>query len=488
MNNCRERVQAIWAGLRSEEIETHLQTCAECADAWREKELLIQKLSALEVPPPSRSLLPSQEVIQAAVRRNRRRPWQKMSTAAAAAVLVLGVTTGLMIQQNNENPTVPGDGVPQQTVTPPPVTEVPPEQQIEPQKPTPDAETDPVTVELAAGVDAVPNMAQIKLYLENNLPGDLITKMTITGFVENQGSTKERSIGDLIYSLEMKPEGFSPVFAKGEQRSLIVLEPLKGQWQVTHFEPLAQPATAEQAARMWVEALYTRNGVLMYMAMAPESKAEKRSMFERTSWRVPSEDPRAAEGVQPKRDPSTQPGGMQAFTFPLVANDPKITGLVGTVRVATDGNGHYFVQSFGYGVEQSQEEVDRFNRSLDVSVDYVKEMLRDTVTKDAIEFKLGKEYVVEKHAVSGTVVSRYDFPGEVAYKYVKSPSEEGIATFDSQGLASGKMRMQVLIGFDASGKVRHYQVFYHDSAEASGYSTYERREEGGLYLNDKPVQ
>lgn len=350
MNNCRERVQAIWAGLRSEEIETHLQTCAECADAWREKELLIQKLSALEVPPPSRSLLPSQDVIQAAVRRNRRRPWQKMSTAAAAAVLVLGVTAGLMFQQNNEHPTVPGDGVPQQTVTPPP------EQQVEPQTPTPDAETDPVTVELAAGVDEVPNMAQIKLYLENNLPGDLITKMTITGFVENQGSTKERSIGDLIYSLEMKPDGFSPVFTKGEQRSLIALEPLNGQWQVTHFEPLAQPKTAEQAARMWAEALYTRNGVLMYMAMAPETKAEKRSMFERTSWRVPAEDPHAAEGVQPERDTSTQPEGLQTYTFPLVANDPKITGLIGTVRVGTDGNEQYFVQSFGYGVQQSQEE------------------------------------------------------------------------------------------------------------------------------------
>ena len=223
-NKCEETIQAIWAGLRSEEIETHLQTCAECADAWREKDQLIQKLAALDVPPPSRSLLPSQEMIQAAVRRNRRRPWQKMSTVAAAAVLVLGVTTGLLIQQNDENPSVPGDGVPQQVVTPPPVAENPPAQEVEPKQPDKDVAVGPVTVELAAGVDAVPNIAQIKQYLEYNLPGDQIAKVKITGFVENQGSTKERSIGDLVYTLDLK-DGASSLYKSGDQRSLFVLEP-----------------------------------------------------------------------------------------------------------------------------------------------------------------------------------------------------------------------------------------------------------------------
>lgn len=354
MNKCRETIEAIWAGLRSEEIETHIQTCAECVDAWREKDLLIRKLSALEVPPPSRSLLPSQEVIQAAVRRNRRRPWQRMSTVAAAAVLVLGVTAGLMIQQNNQDPTVPGDDVPQQVVTPPPVVENPPEQEVDILKPPKDAAVAPVTVELEAGLDSVPNMAQIKQYLEYNLPGDQITKVKITGFVENQGSSKERSVGDLVYTLELKA-GSSPLYKKGEQWSLIVLEPLKGQWQVTAFEPLAQPKTFEQAARMWAEALNTRNGVQMYMAMSLEGKAEKRSMFERNAWRVPEEDPLAAEQVELTADTTTQPQGTQAYTFPLVANDPAITGLIGTVRAETDGNGAYYVTLFEYGRPQTQE-------------------------------------------------------------------------------------------------------------------------------------
>jgi hypothetical protein len=344
VNHCRETVEAIWGGFRSEEISAHLRTCAKCADAWHEKERLIQMISSLEVPSPSRSLLPSQEMIRSVVRRNRRRPWQQMSGIVAAVVLVFGTVTGLMMQ-HLEDPSVPGEQVPQQVVIESPQTDDALRQVGEAQNPN--VAFAPVSVQIDPGAAMIPKIDVMKKYLESHLPSHEIAKAKVLTFIESQGSTKERSVGDLVYELELRP-GASAVFHEGQNRSLLAMEQIKGQWEVTFFEPLIAPETAERAAQMWVKALSTRDGILLYAAMAPEMKAEKRSLLEMREWRVPEEEPVAPEGANVQKDSNQAKEDFEMFDFPIVPNSAANRNLMGTVTVKPHSDGRFYVTQFGY--------------------------------------------------------------------------------------------------------------------------------------------
>lgn len=76
--NCIEVTNAIWSGVSSAETEAHLEVCSSCQKELEAKRLLIKNMSALvEVPKPSRPLLPDGEEIRRAVKHNRSRWWRK---------------------------------------------------------------------------------------------------------------------------------------------------------------------------------------------------------------------------------------------------------------------------------------------------------------------------------------------------------------------------------------------------------------------------
>ncbi|HEU4962606.1 MAG TPA: hypothetical protein VFV52_01915 [Bacilli bacterium] len=76
--NCIEVTNAIWSGVSSADLEAHLEVCTVCQKERETKRLLFQNMRELvEVPKPSRSLLPDQDEIKRAVKRNRYADWLK---------------------------------------------------------------------------------------------------------------------------------------------------------------------------------------------------------------------------------------------------------------------------------------------------------------------------------------------------------------------------------------------------------------------------
>lgn len=86
----------IWSGEIDADVVAHVETCESCRREMKEVETIMSGMGSYnEVPTPSRSLLPSDELIRSTVRKNRIRRFLRSSSFAAGLTIILGTGAGL---------------------------------------------------------------------------------------------------------------------------------------------------------------------------------------------------------------------------------------------------------------------------------------------------------------------------------------------------------------------------------------------------------
>jgi hypothetical protein len=101
--------ELIWCGEITSEVRAHLLTCARCRAEHATLQGLGLAVETVEIPQPSRSLLPPRAEIEAVIRTHKRRRTTKWLTAGAvAACLALAVTQVQKLWQDSTS-TTPGD-------------------------------------------------------------------------------------------------------------------------------------------------------------------------------------------------------------------------------------------------------------------------------------------------------------------------------------------------------------------------------------------
>ncbi|ARU61105.1 hypothetical protein CBW65_08530 [Tumebacillus avium] len=95
--NCSQVQEKIWCGDLQPDVDMHLATCAACRDELQRVQEVNLEIEHTAIPLPSRSLLPAQEVIEAAVGQHKRPKhrfpaWLTAGTVAAAILLVITQT------------------------------------------------------------------------------------------------------------------------------------------------------------------------------------------------------------------------------------------------------------------------------------------------------------------------------------------------------------------------------------------------------------
>ncbi|GAX89202.1 hypothetical protein [Effusibacillus lacus] len=94
---CADVQNSLWSGKRSPDIQEHIHTCFACQKESYEIQQIIGSLRSIEIPKPTRSLIPSPTMIKETVAANRKKPVFKLTKVAAAATVLLATATGVSL-------------------------------------------------------------------------------------------------------------------------------------------------------------------------------------------------------------------------------------------------------------------------------------------------------------------------------------------------------------------------------------------------------
>lgn len=444
---CLDIQKAIWAGEKSYEIDLHLSECGECRRQFEEQSFLIGKLRAIEVPLPSKSLLPSQEVIAASVKRNRRKPWTRYATLAttAAAVVVLGLFSGLQLQGGEER----------QGASPKEQASLPsPKEDANARMAVPQAE---VTVDVAADAEHKDLSETLAQFLRTQLSPQEVRSVRDVNFTY---APSPSSYGVLVGTAEMDVElvpGADSGFIDGRNKGLVSLRTnTEGQWMVDYVEQMAAARTPEDAANLYALAALNRNGVTRYVATTEPLRGKLESIYRENNW---------TEGVSSPQLESYEVVDLQSIG-------------------AKEYQAHVLYRwrsSAGQEVPSSEEltivqEGNRFYVKRVLPIEdkpglpekFVKNHISGILNTWAENAAAHKELLVAwgeptrgmSDKITGNFIYRYDFPAEKGYAYIPTEENIGLPVHDEAGLAEGKMQAQVFVFFDADQQVSSYKLYY----------------------------
>lgn len=215
---CIDVQSELWFGRKSAELDDHLATCVNCQREMAEIRQIVSSLKAIEVPAPSRSLIPQREVIEHTVQHNRRKPWKRISTVAAAATVVVGVGTGLAINQLHSGTSQQQAG---QTKTIDSGKESPVSQEL-------------VTVQTK---DDPELLQAVKKYYEQVALAEGVSHIDITGFSKDPQVTDSSVSGVVMFEVTLRPDSKTAKYKQGTQKERVQLLKKAGNWTaVPYFE------------------------------------------------------------------------------------------------------------------------------------------------------------------------------------------------------------------------------------------------------------
>lgn len=282
---CEEVQHAIWSGLITPEDTLHLDTCPACQGEYALMQKIVHDLKPLDTPQPSRSLKPSRDVIEKAVRNNKRLPFVRMTSIAASVVLL--ITAGTVVaQQFSAPPTVeltPGD------VSPPkPVDPIKP-----PADPTPDpVESTKVAIEVDFDVskDKLNIVNALKEYLEQSTDPAKVQKVVLQNVsnIVQPGDNRIVAYVDLNY--EKPKEKLKGNSANGS--NTVVTQFLRNSDDTLKVETFASRDLADQPdeiVNLWAQSLRDQNAVLQWATLDENVQGKLLKNYAAANWTLVNE-------------------------------------------------------------------------------------------------------------------------------------------------------------------------------------------------------
>ncbi|MFC4766847.1 hypothetical protein [Effusibacillus consociatus] len=266
---CADVQNALWSGKKTEEVLQHIETCFSCQREATDMQQIIGSLRAIEVPSPSRSLVPSKEVIRETVQRNRTKPWKKILAVTAAASVLLALATGILLKNGQEAP---------MTQSASEVPEKDNQQQIT-SIPIGDPNVPAIEVGPRASIQNPEMMEAIRAYFRENTSINEVKRIQIDDFMPDSNAQQAKVTGVLVLNIELQPGIATSKFKAGPQKQQIVLIKQNGKWSVAQFAFQNEPRV-EERIQQYFSNEYNVPGIkeMSLIDFTPDPQTEKNVM------------------------------------------------------------------------------------------------------------------------------------------------------------------------------------------------------------------
>lgn len=249
---------------------------------------ILERLSDLDIPTPTRSLKPSQAVIRSTVQRNKRMRWMRSTTVAASITVLLGTAAAIGWNQFNAGPQdITGHSNDKTEVSVPKVA------------PTfPDTLNQAKEQELVAVSDQANNhdlCELLKNHLLQNVRQDEVKSIVITDLQRDPSSggqvQPEVVTGTVTLDVKLQPGAVS-TFREGKQTAAVQFNKKDGEYFASVFELTMRPAQSpSEVVKMYTASMRTREGMRVYALYAPEKREQLRKSFADQFWSVGQSSP-----------------------------------------------------------------------------------------------------------------------------------------------------------------------------------------------------
>ena len=327
---CEDVQFQLWSGIRSNEVNEHLQTCSTCQSEKEAMTGIMERLSELDIPTPTRSLKPSDTVIRSTVQRNKRMRWMRSTTVAASLTVLLGTAATLGWNQLSADPadmTGPSNSMGNSGM-----------QKTQPNVPdnrmavqdsfvtVSDVATNREFCEVLQG-----HLAQ--LVNASEIKSIVIRDFKIDPYLNGQIGA-ERVTGTATLDVDLKqPDAVSALKPGTIDAAVEFRKGADGAYAVKFTELTVAPAEAPaEVVKAYASAMRNREGMQVYSLYAPQKRVLLRESYAETYWSVGvsspwvesadvlSEDVQGDQAVIQARlnlATSAGPAGVQMATFAL---------------------------------------------------------------------------------------------------------------------------------------------------------------------------
>ena len=272
--------------MHSGELMEHLKTCAACQAEKKAMKGIMERLSDLDIPTPTRSLKPSQAVIRSTVQRNKRMRWMCSTTVAASITVLLGTAAAIGWNQFNAAPQdMTGHSSEEGEVSVPNIASTIPD--------TLKQEQESVAVSEQANNQDLCEL--LKHHLLQNVNKDEVKSIVITDLQRDPSGVgqvePEVVTGMVTLDVKLQPGAVS-TFKEGKQTAAVQFNKKDGEYVASVFELTMRPAQSpSEVVQMYTESMRTREGMRVYALYPPEKREQLRKSFADQLWSVGQSSP-----------------------------------------------------------------------------------------------------------------------------------------------------------------------------------------------------
>ncbi|WP_157721721.1 hypothetical protein [Tumebacillus avium] len=312
-------------------------------------EKIVRDLSNIDSPQPSKSLKPSRDVIEKAVRNNKRLPFIRWTSIAASLAVV--ITAGTLFAQqfgtspNELTPATPTQPAPQEPVTP--------SDQEPVEKDTPVANDLNVEfqLEFKPSAENAELVEALQSYIRAKADPTLANRFTIVNMELAPESGIDNRIVAYVSMESSHTSGQTSSnlpFPTGSSYEVIQFARQNdGTMAVDTFAEHYRSDDAVQTVDYWAQSLRDRNAVLQWAILPPERQSEIFNEYKAANWTLAAQNEFGKEvkswdvlGKDPK-----VPDAMPEYEVQLWFDDAKTDGEVARVQLVQVG-GFWRVNSF----------------------------------------------------------------------------------------------------------------------------------------------
>ncbi|TCP58267.1 hypothetical protein EV586_102721 [Tumebacillus sp. BK434] len=345
---CEDVQKAIWSSLLTPDDSAHIEACKACQGEHALMEKIVHDLSNIDTPQPSKSLKPSREEIEKAIRSNKRLPFVRWTSIAASVAVV--ITAGTLIAQQLSaspaqlTPATPPQPAPEQPVTPPKTDPVDKATSTQDDKVEiqvqfqPTAENTELVEALKEYIQAEADPERANRFVIVNI--ELTSKPGIDNRIVAYVNLETRhSSGKSSSAMPFPTGSFLEVVQFARQKD--------GKLVVDTFADHFRSTKIEQTLTYFAQSLHDRNAVLQWALLTPGRQSEVLLDYEAANWTLAEQNERG-QSVKSweilNKDPK-MPDAMPEYDVQLWYNDAKTEGEIARVQLMQD-SGYWRVYSF----------------------------------------------------------------------------------------------------------------------------------------------
>lgn len=346
---CEDVQKAIWSSLLSSDDSAHIHTCKSCQGEHALMEKIVRDLSNIDTPQPSKSLKPSRDVIEKAVRSNKRLPFVRWTSIAASVAVVITAGT-LFAQQFSTSPAQLTPATPPQPA--PLGPSIPPEEAQ--QEPTADPQKQDgveIDVKFEPTAENTELVDALKEYIDVQADPALTDKIAIVKVeLASKPGIDNRIVAYVNMEVSNVSESKAPstAFPSGTQFEVIQFARQKdGKLVVDTYANHFKSDEIEQTINYWAQSLRDRNAVLQWALLTRQRQADVMSKYELANWTLPEKN---ASGKSVKsweiigKDPK-KPDIRPEYEVQLWFDEAKTDGEVTRVQLVQE-TGIWRISSF----------------------------------------------------------------------------------------------------------------------------------------------